>query len=120
MTDVTGFGLAGHLLSILEASHLSARLDLPAVPLLPGAATLSRAGHGSSLLPANRAAQGRMLLPESPETALLFDPQTAGGMLAAVPPSVANELLARLTDMGETAAVIGRLDVGPAFITVEE
>lgn len=120
MTDVTGFGLAGHLLSILEASNLSARLDLSAVPLLPGASALSQLGQGSSLLPANHAVRDRMSLTESAKSELLFDPQTAGGMLAAVPPSVANELLIRLTDMGETAAIIGTLDSGPAFITVAE
>lgn len=119
MTDVTGFGLAGHLLSILEASDLSARLDLRAVPLLPGAADLSRAGLGSSLLSANRQAQASMLLTDTPVADLLFDPQTAGGMLAAVPPAVANDLLARLQDMGETAAIIGALHPGPAFVTVE-
>ena len=56
MTDVTGFGLAGHLLGILEASNLAARLDLATVPLLPGALALAEAGHGSSPLPANLAA----------------------------------------------------------------
>ncbi|MCX8509300.1 MAG: selenide, water dikinase SelD, partial [Rhodobacteraceae bacterium] len=60
MTDVTGFGLAGHLLSILDASGLTATLDLAAIPLLPGALALAEAGHGSSLLPANRQAAARM------------------------------------------------------------
>jgi selenide,water dikinase len=86
MTDVTGFGLAGHLLEILQASGCAARLDLACVPVLAGAEALAAAGHASSLAPANRAAAApRMVFTENPRAALLFDPQTAGGLLAAVP-----------------------------------
>ena len=83
MTDVTGFGLAGHLANICRASATGARLDLDAIPLLPGAEALARAGVASSLAPANRAAVSADL-PEGPKRNLLFDPQTAGGLLAAV------------------------------------
>ncbi len=118
MTDVTGFGLAGHLLSILDASALAATLDLAAIPLLPGALALAQAGHGSSLLPANRQAAARMWMTEGPQTDLLFDPQTAGGLLAAVAADQAPALLAALLAQGETAAVIGHLGAGEPFITV--
>lgn len=117
MTDVTGFGLAGHLLSILDASVLAATLDLAAIPLLPGALALAKAGHGSSLLSANRQAATRMWLTEGPQADLLFDPQTAGGLLAAVAADQAPALLAALLAQGETAAVIGHLAAGDPFIT---
>jgi selenide,water dikinase len=118
MTDVTGFGLAGHLLSILQASGLSARLDLASVPILPGAQALAAAGHGSSLLPANLQARALMTYHDSPNAELLFDPQTAGGLLAAIPQDIAETMLASLTEAGETAALIGWLAEGPAGITV--
>lgn len=120
MTDVTGFGLAGHLLEILEASGCAARLDLARVPLLAGAGALAAAGHASSLAPANRAgAAPRMVFTESPRAALLFDPQTAGGLLAAVPQAQADALLAALHGQGETAAaIIGRIEPGVPRLTV--
>ena len=120
MTDVTGFGLAGHLLTILQASGRSARLDLAAVPFLQGAEALARAGHGSSLLPVNLQARAQMVFHAGPRAELLFDPQTAGGLLAAVPANQADRLLAQLLDSGETAALIGTLGEGPAFITIED
>jgi selenide,water dikinase len=119
MTDVTGFGLAGHLLEILEASGCAARLDLACVPVLAGAEALAAAGHGSSLAPANRAAAApRMHFAESPRAALLFDPQTAGGLLAAVPQAQADALLAALRAQGEDAAIIGRIEAGAPRLTV--
>ena len=118
MTDVTGFGLAGHLADICRASGAGARLDLDAVPLLPGALALAEAGVASTLAPANRAAvPGRF--PEGARAALAFDPQTAGGLLAAVPEAAAHTVLARLRDAGhDHAAVIGALTDGPPLIEV--
>jgi selenide,water dikinase len=119
MTDVTGFGLAGHLMGILEASNLGARLNLAAVPLLPGALALAEAGHSSSLLPANLAAlAGRMTAPPGPHAALLADPQTAGGLLAAVPADAAERILRALRDCGAEAAIIGALAAGTPHLTV--
>ena len=86
MTDVTGFGLAGHLAGLCAASGVSARVDLSAVPLMAGAEALAAAGVRSSLFAANLAAlEGRAALPGGPRAALMADPQTAGGLLAAVP-----------------------------------
>jgi selenide,water dikinase len=119
MTDVTGFGLAGHLLTILEASQVAARLDLAAVPVLEGAAGLAQAGEGSSLLPANRQAAARMTFTDGPNAELLFDPQTAGGLLAAVPADVAQAVLADLRAAGEPAAIIGEVIAGEPGILVE-
>lgn len=113
MTDITGFGLAGHLLEILTASGCGAILDLEAVPALPGAVALAAAGQESSLAPANRAATvARMEATASPQAALLFDPQTAGGLLAALPADRAEAVLAALRANGETAAIIGEVTAG--------
>ena len=114
MTDVTGFGLAGHLLEICDASGVAADLALEALPLLPGAEALAAAGEASSLAPQNRAAcLGRLTGPlTSPRAALLFDPQTCGGLLAAVPAKAAPTLLAALP----TARAIGQITAGPPRI----
>jgi selenide, water dikinase len=119
MTDVTGFGLAGHLLEMLEASGVAARLRLGDVPMLPGAVELAAAGMGSSLQPANVAAVSwRMEAPQDARVALLTDPQTCGGLLASVPADDAAGLVARLRAAGHQAAVIGEVVAGTPFLTV--
>jgi selenide,water dikinase len=110
VTDVTGFGLAGHLLEMLDASHVSARLSLGALPLLAGFADLNAKGIRSSLDAANRASEGRCRLarPElatRPEYHALFDPQTSGGLLVAVPVDRAAEFMNKLRANGIPAAV---------------
>ena len=82
-TDVTGFGLAGHLMEMLQASSVGAVLWTDAVPALPGARELAAQGVESTLAPQNR----RVLAGSAtgPVSALLFDPQTSGGLLAGVP-----------------------------------
>jgi selenide,water dikinase len=119
MTDVTGFGLAGHLLEMLEASGTSARLRLDDVPLMRGAVELVEAGHGSSLQPANSAAVSwRMTAPDDPRVQLLTDPQTCGGLLAAVPAEQAEALVKALRAEGHEAAVIGEVTSGTPHLTV--
>jgi selenide,water dikinase len=119
MTDVTGFGLAGHLLEMLTASGAAATIRLSDIPLMPGALELARAGHGSSLQPANLAAVSwRMTAPEDPRVALLTDPQTAGGLLAAVPADRAEALVAALRAAGHDAARIGTITPGEPQLTV--
>lgn len=115
MTDVTGFGLAGHLDEMLRASGLGAKLDLAALPCLAGAEDLAAQGIASTIAPANRAALlGRIAAPAGPKAALLFDPQTAGGFLAAVPEADVPGLLSRLEDLGHAAARIGQMTPLPA------
>jgi selenide,water dikinase len=110
LTDVTGFGLAGHLDEMLRASGVSAKIDLAALPLFDGAEALAERGVASTLAPANRAALvGRISAPHNARAALLFDPQTAGGLLAAVPADQADTLLTALTAAGYTAARIGTI-----------
>jgi selenide, water dikinase len=119
MTDVTGFGLAGHLLEILDASTSAATIRLDNVPLMPGAEALARASLGSSLQPANLAAVSwRMTAPPGPRTDLLSDPQTAGGLLAAVPTDRAERLLADLKAAGHDAAIIGQVTAGTPHLTI--
>jgi selenide,water dikinase len=114
MTDVTGFGLAGHLLEMLAASRLSAEVQLDAVPLLPGVETLIRQGVESTLAPVNREAEAMIevaaIARQQPAYAALFDPQTSGGLLLAVAESQAAEFIDRLLQQtGRRAAIIGHV-----------
>ncbi|MEX0319372.1 MAG: selenide, water dikinase SelD [Ruegeria sp.] len=113
MTDVTGFGLAGHLQGLAEASGCGAVLDLDAVPVMEGALDLSEQGIRSTIY-----ANNRSLAPELPtggKADLLYDPQTAGGLLAAVSASDAERLLAELQDAGYPAVIIGHLTGTPGL-----
>ncbi len=118
MTDVTGFGLAGHLGEMLAASGVGARLDLAAVPLLPGAEALADLGVRSSIHAANRAGARVEGMPDTGRAALLFDPQTGGGLLAAVPAAQAAAVLQALRLAGVAAAAIGVVVAGAAVIVV--
>lgn len=116
MTDVTGFGLAGHLIGLLEASGIAARIDLAALPALPGALALLGRGLRSTLHATNATLRPRLTLPNDPRIELLFDPQTAGGLLAAVPGALAADLVRGLRAQGFAAAVIGEITAGPPTI----
>ncbi|MBM3491150.1 MAG: selenide, water dikinase SelD [Alphaproteobacteria bacterium] len=118
LTDVTGFGLAGHLMELLRASPgLRAVLRPQALPLLPGAAALLAAGFASTASPGNEALAAPGLRAKAraePALAILFDPQTAGGLLAGIPQAAAAHCLAALHRAGYAgAAVIGRVADGP-------
>jgi selenide,water dikinase len=108
-TDVTGFGLLGHLLEMLRASGADARLDPDAIPVLDGALALIERGVTSSLHPGNLGVLAALddADPASPLAALLIDPQTAGGLLAGVPADRAADCLAELHLHGYRAAEIG-------------
>jgi selenide, water dikinase len=113
-TDVTGFGLVGHLVEMLRASNVDAEIDLDAVPLLAGAEETVRAGIVSSLQPQNirlrRAIANAPDAAGDPRFALLFDPQTAGGLLAGVPAESAESCLHALRAGGYAAsAIIGSI-----------
>jgi len=112
-TDITGFGLLGHLGEMLRASSTGARLDPENIPCLPGARECLAAGYRSSLHVANTTAlasvEGHETLDEVTR-ALLVDPQTAGGLLAAVPAAHATHCLAELADAGYTAARVAYVD----------
>jgi len=104
-TDVTGFGLGGHLQEMLLASGVSASLDTAALKLLPGAAELAESGIASTLAPENRAMLS--VVADNPVLAFLVDPQTSGGLLAGVPAARAEACVVAMRALGIDAAVIG-------------
>jgi selenide, water dikinase len=110
-TDVTGFGLLGHLLEMLSASGLDAQLDPERIPALDGALSLLESGLTSSMHTGNLGALTALSSDEiarHPTVAdLLLDPQTAGGLLAGVPAERAGFCLAELRRLGYRAAEIG-------------
>jgi selenide,water dikinase len=111
-TDVSGFGLAGHLAELLSASGCGAELSLSALPALAGARELLAAGWRSSAHAANERALREVAASDetsrdAPSLALACDPQTSGGLLAAASPNVLDRLLAELSEAGIPAAVIG-------------
>jgi selenide,water dikinase len=114
-TDVTGFGLLGHLVEMTRASGVDAVLSLEAVPILDGAAETVAAGILSSLQPQNlrlrRAVRDLERAARHPLFPLLFDPQTAGGLLAGIPAERAGACLAELRALGYgSATIIGRVE----------
>jgi selenide, water dikinase len=112
-TDVTGFALLGHAWEMARASGVTLEIDSASVPLIPGARELAAAGLLTSGDKSNRRYVGEdVTLGEGvgPELAsLLFDPQTAGGLLIAVARERADELLAALRERYPDAALIGRV-----------
>jgi selenide,water dikinase len=120
-TDLTGFGLIGHLLEMTRPSGVDVELSLGALPVLEGAEETAAAGILSSLQPANvrlrRALANQEAFVEHPRYRLLFDPQTAGGLLASVPEDQAGACVAALHAAGfASAAIIGRvLPLGDAL-----
>ncbi|MEL6250235.1 MAG: selenide, water dikinase SelD, partial [Cyanobacteria bacterium J06627_15] len=107
-TDVTGFGLLGHLLEMVAASQVSVALDLQDLPLLEGVAETLRRGIVSSLQTQNqqaaRSLKNAASYAHNPAYPILFDPQTAGGMLASVPGDRATDCLHQLHTLGYTAS----------------
>lgn len=110
MTDVTGFGLLGHLVEMAEGAQLTAQLDFAAVPRLPGVDYYLAEGciPGGTLR--NFDSYGDRVAPISDEQRnLLCDPQTSGGLLVAVAPEGEQEFLAVAIELGLQLAPIGRL-----------
>ena len=113
-TDLTGFGLLGHLVEMTRPSGVDAELDLAALPLLDGAVDMAAEGILSSLQPANvrlrRVLRNQEEMLAHPIYPLLFDPQTAGGLLASVPADRAQECVTALRALSYAhCAVIGRV-----------
>jgi selenide,water dikinase len=123
LTDVTGFGLLGHLAEIARGSGLAARVRYRDVPLLPGVEALAAQGHVTGASGRNWAGYGRDVALAGlgdVERALLTDPQTSGGLLVACAPAAVEEVLAIFRAEGfDRAAVIGELAAGTAAVTVE-
>jgi selenide,water dikinase len=121
-TDVTGFGLAGHALAVAQGSGVELRLVFERLPVHAGFYDLVARGVSTGSTAANQSnAEGRLddrvgLTPAQQE--LLFDPQTSGGLLVAVPGPRAGALLAALVASGHRAADIGEVAAGPPRLVV--
>jgi selenide, water dikinase len=116
-TDVTGFGLLGHLGEMLRASNVAADVHVSSVPLYEGAYEMMNAGVSSSLQANNESALRDFAFDgcaaDSTRVRLLVDPQTAGGLLAGVPAQRAQACVAALRGAGyRDAAVIGHVVAG--------
>jgi selenide,water dikinase len=110
-TDVTGFGLLGHLLEMCRASRLSATLDVAAIPIMDGAAALAAAGAIPSGTRRNLdALAGEIDVGDGLDPVLLADAQTSGGLLLAVDPALVERMHASLRSDGVDAEVIGRFE----------
>lgn len=123
MTDVTGFGLLGHLLELARGAKLSATLEMDKVPLLPGVLELAQDGFFTGASGRNWDAYGAdvdlgaALTPA--QRALLTDPQTSGGLLVSCDPASVDEVLALFARDGfGEAAVIGRMGEGAPRVSV--
>lgn len=123
LTDVTGFGLLGHLLEICRGGTLAADINCTKIPLLPQAAAFAQQDIGPGAISRNWASYGQDVLLAPNVTPwqrnLLCDAQTSGGLLVACDPAVKDEVLALFDAQGFAyAAVIGTLHAGAAKVFV--
>ena len=110
ITDVTGFGLLGHLLELCEGSGLVAELEIDKVPVLEAVPEYIRQGCVPGGTLRNHASYGDRIVPlDDGQKALLCDPQTSGGLLLAVDPAASSEVEQCLLQAGINAAPLGRL-----------
>lgn len=113
LTDVTGFALLGHLLEMCRASGVSARIDFPAVPQLADLAAYVAAGMAPGGTRRNWESYGHDVdVPDESTRAILCDPQTSGGLLAAVDPAAVEDVIQILEQHGLNAHTrpVGRLE----------
>ena len=123
LTDITGFGLAGHALELARGAGLTVQLDWSRVPLLAGVADLAAAGHVTGASGRNWAGYGeQVVLPDgfgATSQALLTDPQTSGGLLVSCSPESVQDVLRVFRAHGfEDATEIGEVAAGPARVVV--
>ena len=123
ITDVTGFGLAGHALEMARGAGVTVHIDWARVPLLPGVEPLAAQGFVTGASGRNWAGYGAgvVLAPGLPTTAqsLITDPQTSGGLLVACAPDTVQQVLDTFAQEGFAhAAVVGRVEAGPAQLHV--
>ncbi|PUE33831.1 selenide, water dikinase SelD [Limnohabitans sp. Jir72] len=125
LTDVTGFGLAGHALEMARGSGCTVQIDWSKVPLLTGVRELAAQGMVTGASGRNWAGYGQdVQLPAgfaAPDQALLTDPQTSGGLLVACSPDSLDEVLATFARYGfDQAAVLGRVVEGHAGLVIQD
>jgi len=123
-TDITGFGILGHLVEVAHGSDARVVINYRNLPFYPGAAKMYGKGETTGSNKANRTMVARHVLDiqaslTAVEEELLYDPQTSGGLLLSVPGGQADEMLAALHEKGVAAAVqIGEVSDEPVGITV--
>ncbi len=123
LTDVTGFGLAGHLLEICRGSRLGANIEFAKLPIMPGVMDLAKQGYVTGASGRNWSGYGDDIQFAATfgddERNLLTDPQTSGGLLVACDPSAVEAVLAVFKSEGfDDAAVIGEMTSGAATVTI--
>jgi selenide, water dikinase len=117
-TDITGFGLIGHLVEMIKATELrlQAELSLDEIPFIIGSIELSESGYHSSLYSSNYSASCAVDCSniEDPRYKLLYDPQTSGGLLSSIPSDCVRECLDELHELGyKFASAIGKVNLRP-------
>jgi selenide,water dikinase len=123
LTDVTGFGLLGHLLELARGAQLTARLEMPRIPLLPGVMALAEAGYVTGASGRNWAGYGENVSLDAAITPaqqmLLTDPQTSGGLLVSCAADSVDDVLDLFRREGFAhAAVIGEMAAGAPKVEV--
>jgi selenide,water dikinase len=121
LTDVTGFGLAGHLLEICRGSRLSAEVDFSSIPFISEALKWVKQGVATGASERNWKGYGHevQFAGEDWKRKLLTDPQTSGGLLVACAPQAEGEVLRAFAERGfAEARAIGRLTAGDPRLTV--
>ncbi len=123
LTDVTGFGLLGHVLEICRGANLSATIEAQKLPLLPAAANFAKQGIVTGAASRNLESFGTSISFGSKiaewQRAVMSDPQTSGGLLVAVEPSCAEQVLTLLHSTGFISAqIIGQMDTGDPHLFV--
>lgn len=114
-TDITGFGFAGHAAEMATASGVTLAIDAAAIPVFPGVLAIAAQNRSGGMTSNRTHFESGVRLETSAAEALadvLFDPQTSGGLLLAVPRAVADETEARLTAAGVFTARVGHVDPG--------
>ncbi|MBA3981421.1 MAG: selenide, water dikinase SelD [Alcanivorax sp.] len=123
-TDITGFGLIGHLQEMVHRQPCGARLHAHSIPLLSGSLTLAQSSVRSSLAAANDLALQQCTVAASlagdPLLAILTDPQTSGGLLAAIPADTYAQCMASLHAAGQRAWGIGLCTDNAGIIEIQE
>ncbi len=124
LTDVTGFGLLGHLLEMCRGAGLTGEVEFDRVPILPAALPLAKLGFGPGAIERNMESYGCDVHfadgMANWQQRLLADAQTSGGLLVSVAPEAVDEVLACFVQAGfEQAAVVGQMKMGAAGVVVK-
>lgn len=125
VTDVTGFGLVGHLFELCEGAGLAATLDWDKLPILPHALEYAKKGYNTGAANRNWASFGDdVSVPDDMDQwklNLLTDPQTSGGLMVSCPPDRADAVVKLFHDQGYGhATIIGDMNAGAPHVTVRE